>query len=1002
LGVAGEEKEMTAAFPPRLLSVGLVLFAAVALAAPSGVPIRAGDSVATAIQPAGDEDAYEFEALAGSALTVTVAAGKKTPLVPTLAIVDPGGASLDLSGHLVRKKGKAILKNFPIATTGRHRIVIGGEANSTGPYLLKTKAALPKKQKAKGVSLAPGETIDVLIPGFHDFAAAVSIKDRAGGGFEVLSVTDAEGSEIAGAVDQFVRKKATAKATLFLHGPVGDYVVTIGGAAAVTTLDIMVKSKHPKWKRRKFTLSADEPAITSFTPERSQPGNSIAISGRNFSAEGAELWFGDILSPLTTPVSASDLWAKVPEGSGTVYLTVVNPDGQSGRSPDPFTFIEAPPAHTSVSPALGPETGGTVVDVRGENLGHVETIRLGGAVISSGPVIVDDGHLRFTTDPHAPGSAELVLIDAWGQEHSMFDAFTFFGPPVIDAVSPLAGPDKGGTKVRVTGRQFVTGDRFFLDGIEMTDAVLLRTGQFQFTTPAHDAGLVDLRVEDLWGRSMTFADAFTFTEATFTDLTEGGVPASGEGLSIGGGAVALSDVDNDGDLDMLLGRTLGSSQGGFTQLLLNDGSGTFSIGKLPAPPGNGDDWQAADLAVGDVDGDSDPDLVITCTATFSGTTYSYWVGPVPHVLHNPPYSSTRVLLNDGKGGFALKKDALPDPRIAGTDLFQGTAIVLGDVDKDKDLDLIITSPDSVGESRYTTKVLASFVHRYFTVAVTDARSATRVLMNDGKGTFSDATGKVLPGVAAGDMFAGDDVAIGDVDGDIDLDLVITGDGDSLRTSGNAEYVKGSKTRVLLNNGSGVFTNGTATMMVPTVSGDEWCGRGLALADLDGDGQRDDLFVIVDRKLASEAGNWLSATRIFLGSAKGFSNGTADWLPPVRIDGEGDLHTGVAAVCDDISGNGRPDVLLLSPNEVTGRDPDTGEYDRTVSSLRWFRITGELPMGNVTHLQIPDPEDRGDYFEGEAMALGDLDGDGDLDLVVTTQQAEYLKEGKRATRVFMVE
>jgi hypothetical protein len=403
-----------------------------------------------------------------------------------------------------------------------------------------------------------------------------------------------------------------------------------------------------------------------------------------------------------------------------------------------------------------------------------------------------------------------------------------------------------------------------------------------------------------------------------------------------------------------------------------------------------------------VDGDGDPDLVITCTATFTGTTLNYFVGKVPHVAHNPPYSSTRVLLNDGKGGFALKKNALPDPRIAGTDLYQGTAIALGDVDKDKDLDLIITSPDSVGESRYTTKVLASFVHRYFTVTVLDARPATRVLMNDGKGTFSDYTGKVLPAVSAGDMLAGDDVAVADVDGDLDLDLVITGDGESLRTSGNPEYVKGSKTRVLLNDGNGVFYNGTATMMPPPVSGDEWYGRGLRFADLDGDGQKDDLFVIVDRKLATEAGKWLSATRIFLGSAKGFSDGTADWLPPVRIDGEGDLLTGVAALCDDISGNGRPDVLLLSPGEIMGRDPDTGDYDRRVSSLRWFRITGELPMGNVTDLQIPDPDDRGDWFAGEAMALGDLDGDGDLDLVITTQQAEYLKEGRKAVRVFTVD
>ena len=42
-----------------------------------------------------------------------------------------------------------------------------------------------------------------------------------------------------------------------------------------------------------------------------------------------------------------------------------------------------------------------------------------------------------------------------------------------------------------------------------------------------------------------------------------------------------------------------------------------------------------------------------------------------------------------------------------------------------------------------------------------------------------ATAEALPEVSEGDMFAADEVALGDADGDDSLDIFITGDGESL-------------------------------------------------------------------------------------------------------------------------------------------------------------------------------------------------------------------------------
>lgn len=176
--------------------------------------------------------------------------------------------------------------------------------------------------------------------------------------------------------------------------------------------------------------------------------------------------------------------------------------------------------------------------------------------------------------------------------------------------------------------------------------------------------------------------------------------------SYGAGNHALADVNGDGYLDLIVALNADNA----IELFLNRGDGTFEShakfpaeGELPIP-----------VAAADLDGDGFPDLVV-------GHDWSETVA---------------VFFNDGGGGFATPGAPYELPKDVYTDPWW---IVVGDVDGDGDLDIVVTS-GFAGQFH----VLRNTGHRQFTV----------------EGPFPFGPGH--PEVAA----------LGDLDGDGDLDLIV--------------------------------------------------------------------------------------------------------------------------------------------------------------------------------------------------------------------------------------
>ncbi|MCA8956542.1 MAG: VCBS repeat-containing protein, partial [Planctomycetes bacterium] len=194
--------------------------------------------------------------------------------------------------------------------------------------------------------------------------------------------------------------------------------------------------------------------------------------------------------------------------------------------------------------------------------------------------------------------------------------------------------------------------------------------------------------------------------AGFVDVTATHMPVTTyEAISI-----AMADVDGDGDIDMVLGT---NDQG---RLYLNDGRGRFTdqtAGRLPAHTGE----LIIDLVFCDVDRDGDPDLMLA-SASFQN----------------------RLFLNDGRGTF---RDATSThmPRQTQATL----ALAVGDVDGDG-------FPDAV-----------------FADAAANGAAPTTLLRNDGTGRFV----RVASGIPDRSSFYYG-LLLADLDEDGDLDLVVGG------------------------------------------------------------------------------------------------------------------------------------------------------------------------------------------------------------------------------------
>ena len=420
----------------------------------------------------------------------------------------------------------------------------------------------------------------------------------------------------------------------------------------------------------------------------------------------------------------------------------------------------------------------------------------------------------------------------------------------------------------------------------------------------------------------------TAAAAGVTCTTWCGRPEKPHLLESGGSGLALVDYDQDGDLDLYVlsaWRLEGDrvAEKGHAVLYRNRGDGTFE--DVTEAAGVGNDAWGNGVAVGDPNGDGRPDLYVT------------------------NFGTSVLYLNRGDGTFERMRDP---PGIEGW----ATGAVFFDADGDGDEDLYVAAYidvawDDVLKAKPTldwkgTKVM-------FGPFGLEGK-ANAYFRNEGGGRFVRATEEA--GLEDVGKYFSFGVAAVDLDGDGDLDLYVANDS-------NPNYL-------YRNDGKGKFTEmGLWSGGALGASGESQAGMGVAVGDYDGDGLPD---LCVTNFAEDYAALYHNLGRCLF---KEVSSGAGIAAPTTKP-----LKWGVVFADFDLDGD--VDLFMADGHIYPQADTTPG----TGTTYAQANLLFENDGGRFRDVSAESGPGLAVIRSSRGVAVGDLDGDGDLDLAISNVDA----------------
>lgn len=212
--------------------------------------------------------------------------------------------------------------------------------------------------------------------------------------------------------------------------------------------------------------SADEftfepaPTVTSLEPAEAAAGTRVTIYGTNIGVVQKVMFGSKEATGVVAREPGTSISATVPNGAGTVDVTVTTEGGTSEATPgDRFTYVPtgSPPTVTKVLPKTSSTAGGSLVVITGTNLSQAVAVQFGSAEASSFTVNSSTS-ITATAPAHALGTVDVTVTTTGGTSAVSKKDHVKYTPTVVN-VSPRYGPTGGGTSVTITGTGFATATK---------------------------------------------------------------------------------------------------------------------------------------------------------------------------------------------------------------------------------------------------------------------------------------------------------------------------------------------------------------------------------------------------------------------------------------------------------------------------------------------------------------------------------------------------------------
>lgn len=421
------------------------------------------------------------------------------------------------------------------------------------------------------------------------------------------------------------------------------------GGAAVADFDgdgraDMVVSNYQGATISVSTNTINAPVIASFTPASAITGATVTITGTNLNGAN-KVSFGGVDAASFTVKSSTSITAVVGAGASGV-ISVATPVATGTAAG--FTFLPAPILMSFTPLAAGP---GKTVTLTGAHFTGATAVTFGGVNAKSFTVVSD---ISITAVVDAVAKSGSIAVTVPGGTVSL-DGYIFAPNPTITSVAPGSGPV--GTSVVITGTNFNAGKTGNIVYFGAAKAVVTAAATQQLTVTvstgaAYSPVSVLNTASGLTGFSATsylptFATKYSIAASDFdpeVDFT----------AANGGRTSVISDIDGDGKPDVIVVNPVSNTVSVFRNTAV---SGTITANslavKIDFATGNGP--QA--VIVADIDGDGKPDMAVANLASNSVSVFLNtstngnisFAAPISLVTGNGPHAITAGDLDgDGK------------------------------------------------------------------------------------------------------------------------------------------------------------------------------------------------------------------------------------------------------------------------------------------------------------------------------------------------------------------